>query len=179
MRNEIDHLTALDRQAGDGDFGTNMAAALDHYQLPLRGDDRTVLTALSTSFLVRAGGTSGAVFGTFFRALAQEWPDEPSVADVARAVRAGLDQVQALGGAQVRDKTVVDALSPAAAALAAADGDVDAAFADAARAAAEGVAATESSIAHRGRASYVGEAARGVPDPGALVTSWLFESWPA
>ena len=179
VRNEIDHLTALDRQAGDGDFGTNMAAALDHYQLPLRGDDRTVLTALSTSFLVRAGGTSGAVFGTFFRALAQEWPDEPSVADVARAVRAGLDQVQALGGAQVGDKTVVDALSPAAAALAAADGDVDAAFADAARAAAEGVAATESSIAHRGRASYVGEAARGVPDPGALVTSWLFESWPA
>ncbi|KAA0023465.1 dihydroxyacetone kinase family protein [Antrihabitans cavernicola] len=175
---QVDNLTALDRQAGDGDFGTNMAAALKHFSLPLRGDDPTVLTAISTSYLLRSGGTSGAVFGTFFRALAQGLPAEgATVPDVAAAVRTGLRQVQDLGGAQVGDKTVVDALSPAADALDEHTGDLAAAFAAAAAAASDGVAATRSSVATRGRASYVGDAARGVEDPGALVMSWLFEAW--
>ena len=52
----------------------------------------------------------------------------------------------------------------------------DQALADAAAAAAQGVAATADSTASRGRASYLGDAVIGVPDPGALVMSWLFEA---
>ncbi|OHU21041.1 dihydroxyacetone kinase [Mycobacteroides franklinii] len=180
VRESVGALTELDRRAGDGDFGTNMAAALRHYALPLRGTDAEVLLALSTSYFVRAGGTSGAVFGTFFRALYAGLGDERwSTELVARAVRQALDQIQALGGARVGDKTVVDAVSPAADALDdAARRDIPLAVAlqSAADAAAAGVQATKDSRAARGRASYVGDAARGVEDPGALVMSWFFEA---
>ncbi|KXO89305.1 dihydroxyacetone kinase family protein [Tsukamurella pseudospumae] len=169
VQRSVDELTELDRKAGDGDFGTNMAAALGHFPLPLRGPDSDVLEAIATSYLVRSGGTSGAVFGTFFTELGRAL--QPDGAGFAAGVRAGLDAVVELGGARVGDKTVVDALSPAADALSAGGS-----MADAAEAAARGVAATADSAASRGRASYLGDAVRGVPDPGALVMSWLFEA---
>ncbi len=169
VQRSVDELTELDRKAGDGDFGTNMAAALGHFPLPLRGTDGEVLDAMSTSYLVRAGGTSGAVFGTFFTELGRVL--EADGARFARGVRAGLDAVVELGGARVGDKTVVDAISPAADVL-----DAGGSLADAAAAAAQGVAATADSTASRGRASYLGDAVIGVPDPGALVMSWLFEA---
>ncbi|WP_343952251.1 dihydroxyacetone kinase family protein, partial [Tsukamurella spumae] len=112
VQRSIDELTDLDRRAGDGDFGTNMAAALGHFTLPLRGPDSDVLEAIATSYLVRSGGTSGAVFGTFLTELGRALA--PDGAGFAAGVRAGLDAVVELGGARVGDKTVVDALSPAA-----------------------------------------------------------------
>lgn len=169
VQRSVDELTELDRKAGDGDFGTNMAAALGHFPLPLRGADGAVLEAMATSYLVRAGGTSGAVFGTFLTELGRAL--QADGAGFAAGVRAGLDAVVELGGAQVGDKTVVDALSPAADVL-----DSGGSLADAASAAAQGVAQTADSAASRGRASYLGDAVRGVPDPGALVMSWLFEA---
>ncbi len=169
VQRSVDELTDLDRRAGDGDFGTNMAAALGHFGLPLRGPDDAVLDAIATAYLVRSGGTSGAVFGTFFTELGRAL--QPDGARFAAGVRAGLDAVVELGGARVGDKTVVDALSPAADVL-----DGGGSLADAATAAADGVAATADSTASRGRASYLGDAVKGVPDPGALVMSWLFEA---
>ncbi|WP_019200848.1 dihydroxyacetone kinase family protein [Tsukamurella sp. 1534] len=169
VQQSVSELTELDRKAGDGDFGTNMEAALGHYPLPLRGSDGAVLEAISTAYLVRAGGTSGAVFGTFFTELGRAL--EADGAGFARGVRAGLDAVQELGGARVGDKTVVDAISPAADVL-----DGGGSLDEAAAAASEGVAATAGSAASRGRASYLGDTVKGVPDPGALVMSWLFEA---
>ncbi|TWS20393.1 dihydroxyacetone kinase family protein [Tsukamurella asaccharolytica] len=169
VQRSVDELTDLDRKAGDGDFGTNMSAALGHFPLPLRGPDDSALGALATSFLVRAGGTSGAVFGTFFTELGRAL--QADGAGFAAGVRAGLDAVVELGGARVGDKTVVDALAPAADVL-----DAGGTLEEAAAAAAQGVAATADSTASRGRASYLGDAVIGVPDPGALVVSWLFEA---
>ena len=169
VQRSVDELTELDRKAGDGDFGTNMEAALAHFPLPLRGTDGEVLEAMATSYLVRAGGTSGAVFGTFFTELGRAL--QADGAAFARGVRAGLDAVVELGGARVGDKTVVDAISPAADVL-----DAGGSLADAAAAAAQGVAATADSTASRGRASYLGDAVIGVPDPGARMMSWLFEA---
>ncbi|GAA2062769.1 hypothetical protein GCM10009722_24500 [Williamsia deligens] len=170
VQESVDDLTDLDRQAGDGDFGTNMAAALRHFPLPLRGRDAEVLTAISTSFLVRAGGTSGALFGVFFAELARAFGETD---DRAAALRAGtaeaLRRIQDLGGARVGDDTLVDALSPAVDALGA-----EASLTDVATAAADGAESTRELVASRGRASYVGDRARGVVDPGALVVAWFF-----
>ncbi|MEE3853139.1 dihydroxyacetone kinase family protein [Gordonia sp. LSe1-13] len=172
VRDSIDDLTALDQQAGDGDFGANMTAALGHYELPLRGSDADVLTAISTSFLVRAGGTSGAVFGVLFRQLASAFADSD---DVGVALREGtssaLAEIKDLGGAEVGDNTMVDALAPAAAAL-----SEDKSLGEVAEAAEDGAESTRDTTASKGRASYVGENARGVVDPGALVTSWLYRA---
>jgi dihydroxyacetone kinase len=162
----------LDRQAGDGDFGANMSAALRRFGLPLRGSDTDVLDALSRSYFVRAGGTSGAVFGTLFRELSKSFSaHEQFERAFAQGVRAGLDAVVDLGGAQVGDNTVVDALHPANEALA-----HGGSAADAARAAAYGAESTRDRVARKGRASYVGDAGRGAVDPGALVVAWLFEA---
>ena len=173
----IDDLTELDQRAGDGDFGHNMRAALSHFDIPLRGSDADVLTAISTSYLVRAGGTSGAIFGVLFRQLAAAFADQADSdqADFSSTLRTGsrsaLDEITELGGAQVGDNTVVDALSPAVDAL---ESGADlGAVADAAESGAE---STRDTTATKGRASYVGENSRGVVDPGALVVSWLYRA---
>ncbi len=138
-----DELTDLDRKVGDGDFGVNMEAALGDFTLPLKGTVEGVLDAIGQSFLVRAGGTSGAVFGLFFARMGAAAGNAKSMSDVdvGAAARAGLDAIVELGGAKVGDGTVVDAIEPAG----------------------------------KGRASYVGEASKGIADPGALVMAWFFE----
>ncbi|MFC3850454.1 dihydroxyacetone kinase subunit DhaK [Corynebacterium hansenii] len=168
-----DELTELDRKAGDGDFGVNMREALAPFDLPLRGTVGAVLHALGESYLVRAGGTSGAVFGLFFATMGATAGDAESLSDVdlAAVARAGLDAVVELGGAQVGDGTVVDAIEPAVLALE--DGGT---LADAAHHAATGAEATADRVAGKGRASYVGDAAKGVADPGALVMARFFEA---
>ncbi|KUI25320.1 dihydroxyacetone kinase family protein [Mycobacterium sp. GA-2829] len=172
VRSSIDDLTALDRQVGDGDFGVNMSAALGRFELPLRGSDAEVLDAIARSYFVRSGGTSGAVFGTLFRELSKAFADTDDFRDaLASGTKAALESVVDLGGAEVGDNTVVDALHPANEALQ--QGDPVSA---AAQAAADGAESTRDRVARKGRASYVGEAARGAVDPGALVVSWLYEA---
>ena len=88
---------------------------------------------------------------------------------------AGVAGVQARGKAEPGDKTMVDALVPAAAALeaAVADGAPAAeALGRAAAAARQGMTATIPLVARKGRASYLGERSAGTQDPGA-TSSWL------
>lgn len=172
VRDSIDDLTALDRQAGDGDFGVNMSAALQHFSSPLRGSDADVLDAISQSYLVRAGGTSGAVFGTLFRELSKGFADHDDfTAALTAGTQAALDAIVELGGAEVGDNTVVDALHPANDAL-----QQGHSLQKVAETATEGAESTKDRVARKGRASYVGDAGKDVIDPGALVVSWLFEA---
>jgi dihydroxyacetone kinase len=172
VQDAIDDLTALDRQVGDGDFGVNMSAALKHFSLPLRGSDADALAAVSQSYFVRSGGTSGAVFGTLFRALSKSFADTDDYTDaLAAGTRSALEAIVELGGAQVGDNTVVDALHPANDAL-----QQGLSLRQVAQAAGDGADSTKDRVARKGRASYVGEAGRAAVDPGALVVSWLYEA---
>ena len=133
----------------------------------------TVFEAVSEAYLGHSGGTSGALFGIWFRQFYRAFLDaEPDTAAIAAAARAGMDSITELGGARVGDKTMVDAIAPAVDALEKDGGTLQSA-ADAAKTGAE---STKDITANRGRASYVGEAARGVVDPGALVMAWFFEA---
>jgi dihydroxyacetone kinase-like protein len=174
-----ERLTELDRAAGDGDFGANLRSALRKVQTRLEADPptaRAVFAAVSDAFL-DTGGTSGPLFGMWFRALSRALPeaDPADLTQLAEGVREGTATVQRLGGAEVGDKTMVDAMVPAAAALVDAAGAGDALTA-AAEAAEQGAASTEELVARRGRASYVGEVARGVLDPGALAVALFFRA---
>lgn len=175
VQKAIDELGELDRRAGDGDFGANMSAALGDLQPPLRGDDAAVLQALSTRFLVRSGGTSGAILGTLFRELAHAFREADAPAALTTGLNNALAAVTDLGGARVGDRTLVDALAPAAGR--AADSSSES-FQDLLQechaAALAGARSTSELLGKRGRASYVGDAAHGVPDPGAIVVTWLF-----
>ena len=174
-------LADLDRQAGDGDFGTNLGSALRRARDFLdRDDPRTfadVFFAVAKGFL-NTGGTSGPLFGMWFREIAKATSDEPvSTAALATGVTNGLATIQRLAGAEVGDSTMVDALAPGAAALqagSAAGVGVREALAAAAEAAEAGAESTRDLLASRGRSSYVGEVARGVLDPGAVAVALFF-----
>jgi phosphoenolpyruvate---glycerone phosphotransferase subunit DhaL len=170
---EAERLGELDRLAGDGDFGRNLTSAFGRVEREVEAAQPTTyaawLTCVSRGFL-GTGGTSGPLFGMFFRELARCTTDgDPTTDDLARGLAAGLATVQRYGKAQVGHKTMVDALAPAAGALA------DGTLRDAAAAADEGARSTAAIIAKRGRASYVGEASRGVLDPGAVAMALIIE----
>ncbi|MFK4071649.1 dihydroxyacetone kinase subunit DhaK [Streptomyces sp. NPDC029674] len=191
-----DNLTKLDQLVGDGDFGDNLAGGV---RRAVKLADETGMdgtAALAEAFLNDVGGTSGPLFGLLFQHLAAASPADggaPTVAALAEAAAAGHAAIHRVGGAVPGDCTLVDALAPAAESLAAArenadadadadasaeaasaDGDADAPLTDAAQAAIRGALATASLRPRRGRASYVGDHALGVPDPGALAVALLF-----
>ena len=179
---EARQLGDLDRQAGDGDFGTNLTSALakaERFVAKLEPESfADVFDAVSKGFL-DTGGTSGPLFGMFFRELAKAARDVPQVGvgTLAAGVVSGLAVIQRLGHASVGDSTMVDAIAPAARALAAAGEhghDRVAALDAATTAAQEGAESTRDLLASRGRASYVGEVARGVLDPGAVTVALFF-----
>jgi dihydroxyacetone kinase-like protein len=180
-----EELDDLDRRAGDGDFASNLLPAIGPAAAALAaapppGAD-AAFTTLSTAFM-GAGGTSGPLFGVWFRELAKAagaGGGSLDLAGLAGAAAAGRDVVMRLGGAAAGDRTMLDAMAPAADALAAAvraDEGLREGLRGAAAAAREGAQATAEMVARRGRASYVGEAARGVRDPGAVAVALFFEA---
>jgi phosphoenolpyruvate---glycerone phosphotransferase subunit DhaL len=92
---------------------------------------------------------------------------------------AGLAGIIERGKAQAGDKTMVDALSPALAAMESViknGGDLAAAVTAGRDAAVAGRDATVPMIARKGRASYLGERSVGHMDPGAASMALLFEA---
>ena len=192
-----DELTELDAAIGDADHGVNMDRGLQAVLgklpdgaapgasgstaaeggriavAPLGPLFRTVgMTLVST-----VGGAGGPLYGTFFLELGRATGErtELNTAEWAAAVTAAVAGVQARGKAEPGDKTMVDALLPAASALrdAAASGASLAEAAEAAASAAElGMRATTPLVACKGRASYLGERSAGHQDPGA-TSSWM------
>jgi phosphoenolpyruvate---glycerone phosphotransferase subunit DhaL len=178
-----EHLGYLDRLAGDGDFGTNLNSALGRARANIAedapGDFADVFTSVSRGFL-NTGGTSGPLFGMWFRELAKASAvANVTVEALAIGISLGLSTVQRMGNARVGDNTMVDAMSPAADALTdsvANNLDLATALQIAASAARAGAESTRSLVASRGRASYVGEVARGVLDPGAVAVALFFQA---
>lgn len=181
-------LTALDQQVGDGDFGVNLSAGVRAARR-IRDEDAGTgadrpsapLGSTATAFLDEIGGTSGPLFGLLFQALSAAVDAEGAAlttAGLAAGAENGLAAIRRVGDAAPGDKTLVDALTPAAEALRAApDGTPpDRALALAAEAAWQGVRDTAGLRARMGRASYVGERASGIPDPGAVGVALLFAS---
>ncbi|WNI17980.1 dihydroxyacetone kinase subunit DhaL [Actinacidiphila sp. ITFR-21] len=179
-------LSALDQQVGDGDFGANLVAGLQATLSRLGADDGTAtagapLDAAAAAFLDEVGGTSGPLFGLLFQEMAAAVAaagDALNLGALAAGVGNGLAAIQRVGEASVGDKTLIDALAPACAALTSYPPDADPAEAlsRAARAAWGGVADTARLTARRGRASYLGDRAAGVPDPGAVGIGLLFST---
>ncbi|KAL4434444.1 hypothetical protein ABPG75_000885 [Micractinium tetrahymenae] len=181
-------LNALDGKVGDGDCGSTLAkgasaiqAALQSGALPL-GDPASTALALASLAGRSMGGTSGAIYKLCMTAagasLRQQGQQGLTLPAAAAALLAGVAAISKYGGAQLGDRTMLDALGPAAEALNVMANDWQAAeaAADAAASAAEaGAEATCSMTAAAGRASYVpAEQQEGTPDPGArAVAIWL------
>src|SRR3954454_4110419 len=159
-------LTTLDSAIGDADHGANMRRGMKAVVAKLDAapdaPPATLLKTAGMTLVSTVGGASGPLYGTLFLRMATSAGDrtELDAAAFAAALRAGLDGVLARGKAQLGDKTMVDALSPALDALDAALAD-GAKLGDALRAAAtaadKGADDTVPLVARKGRASYLGE----------------------
>ncbi len=164
-------LNMLDAKSGDGDTGSTLATAaralngaLD--RMPL-ADLTQLFRALSNELSQTMGGSSGVILAIFFGATGDACANgKPTI----EALRMGLERIGQVGGAQMGDRTMIDALDPALSALS----DGVGAAAKAARAGADATASI--GRAKAGRASYVPEENLiGHNDPGAEAVARLFE----
>ena len=181
---EIQTLTQADQAIGDGDHGIGMERGWTAVKAALAaGGTETIPATLETvgkTLMLKVGGSSGAIFGTLFIAGSKAVPEGPLDAALtsaltaegfARFLEAGLEGVQKRGSAKVGDKTLVDALAPAAAEarLKCNNGEsLGACLKAAAQAAEDGMEKTRDMVATLGRAKTLGERARGHRDPGAI-----------
>jgi triose/dihydroxyacetone kinase / FAD-AMP lyase (cyclizing) len=176
-------LTELDRAVGDGDLGISLArgsrAALDALPSCPLDDPASTLQTLGLTLQRAMGGTSGPLYAVFMLRAAARLKSGPGndPKTWAEAFQAGCRGIAELGGASEGDRTMLDALIPAARALEAglaAGESVPAALASVALAAEEGARATAGMSPRRGRSSYLGERTLGHSDPGAeAVAVWL------
>jgi phosphoenolpyruvate---glycerone phosphotransferase subunit DhaL len=178
-------LTELDSAIGDADHGINMARGMTAVTDKLEGHEPAHVNELfktaAMTLVTSVGGASGPLYGTFFlRFAGSAGPaTELDIEALAMALDAGLTGIMERGKAELADKTMVDALSPAVDAMEAVikSGDDLAAAVTAARdAAAAGRDATVPMVARKGRASYLGERSAGHMDPGAASMSLLFDA---
>nr|WP_057928761.1 dihydroxyacetone kinase family protein [Burkholderia ambifaria] len=175
-------LTELDTAAGDGDLGASMyRAAQAILALPetAYGTPAGTLAALGAALRRAIAGSSGPFYATALLRASRRLGDaaEPSARDWAAAFHSAVDAIGELGGARAGDRTMLDALIPAADAFDHAldhDRDPASAWAAAAQAAEHGAQQTAGMTPRAGRASYLGERAIGTPDGGAVaVAYWL------
>ena len=175
-------LTDLDSITGDGDLGASMTRggqailALPTEQFGTVSDG---LMAMGNAMRKAIGGSSGPFYATGLMRAARQLAgiEEPTATQMAEAFIAAVDAVSTLGGATPGDRTMIDALHPAAQALkekVAQGMSADEAWKHAVAAGIAGAEATKTMTPRLGRASYLGERAVGHPDGGAVAVGiWL------
>ena len=172
MIEHADELTSLDQAIGDGDHGLNMKRGFEAVlaTLPALADKPMpeMLKAIGMTLVMKVGGASGPLVGTFFMELGKALPEEPTRADLVAATDKAIDAVKARGRSEAGQKTLLDVLVPVQA-IFAAGGDAAAIAAEAAEAAER----TTPMLAIRGRASFLGERSIGHMDPGSRSASLL------
>jgi dihydroxyacetone kinase-like protein len=167
-----DELTSLDQAIGDGDHGLNMKRGFEAVlaALPALADKSPpeMLKAIGMTLVMKVGGASGPLVGTFFMELGKALPEQPTRADLVTATDKAIAAVKARGRSEAGQKTLLDVLVPVQA-IFAAGGDATAIAAEAMEAAER----TTPMLATRGRASFLGERSIGHMDPGSRSASLL------
>ncbi|MCC3702551.1 dihydroxyacetone kinase subunit DhaK [Rouxiella badensis] len=168
-------LNKLDAKVGDGDTGSTFASGAKDIQqqnegnkLPLN-DLSALFTVVGDRLATVMGGSSGVLMSIFFTAAGQKVAEG---GNLAQSLLFGLERMKHYGGADLGDRTLIDALQPALEALDKKAGDVK----GASKAAAKGAKDTASmKKANAGRSSYLNSnSLKGVKDPGAVAVEKVF-----
>lgn len=184
VREHEDELGQLDAVAGDGDHGQGMvlgatgAVKAGQAALQRGAGARTVLVHAGTAWAESAGGTSGALWGAALTAAGSAFFDDRQTDENQKlsALTNAVEALQRLGGAELGDKTMMDAALPFAQSLknASAEGrPFLEALGTAAKDATDAAAATADLTARLGRSRVLGEKSLGTPDPGATSFALL------
>ncbi|WP_346707443.1 dihydroxyacetone kinase subunit DhaL [Massilistercora timonensis] len=177
------YLTEVDSAIGDGDHGIGMAGGMQKAKkklLKMQGEENVyhLFETAGEAMLMSMGGASGVIFGSLYLAGAKGMEPKGVITaeDLAAMERKSLAAIQERGGAQVGDKTMVDALAPAVEALEANSGkgllEMLKATEEAARC---GMENTKKYVAKFGRAKSLLERAIGHQDAGATSVYLIFQ----
>lgn len=175
-------LTQLDSVTGDGDLGTSMVRGAEAIlALPMESfaDVSGGLMAMANAMRKAIGGSSGPFYATGLMRASRHLAgiEKPTAQQMAEAFVAAVAAVSELGGARPGDRTMIDALHPAAETFRdklAGGASAAEAWRSAVAAGVAGAEATASMKPRLGRASYLGERAVGHLDAGAVAVSiWL------
>ena len=176
-------LSQADRDLGDGDHGLGMKRGMEAVKVQLEplepSSVEQVFVTTGTAMMSSMGGASGALFGTVYRAggKALAGRDVLDAEGLALLLEAALDGVMKRGGAKPGDKTMIDALAPAAAKAREVTAlDLPDALTAVAAAAESGKDASKAMIAQFGRAKTLGEACIGFPDAGACSVTIMLST---
>ena len=165
-------LTELDNVIGDGDHGINLSRGFQEVEKKLDTladkDIGTILKTVGMTLVSTVGGASGPLYGTAFMKAGQlmAGKDAVDINDFVEILRVSIEGIKMRGKSTTGEKTMLDAMVPA---LAAMEGALKAAKdpKEILVEAVDGVAYTKTIIATKGRASYLGERSIGHQDPGA------------
>ena len=175
MVEHAEELTTLDQAIGDGDHGLNMMRGFEAVLATLPGLAEKslpeMLKAIGLTLVMKVGGASGPLVGTFFMELGKALPEQPVRADLVAAADKAIEAVKMRGRSEAGHKTLLDVLVPAQIALVR-GGDARTIAAEAAQAADR----TTPMLATRGRASFLGERSIGHMDPGSRSASLLISA---
>lgn len=184
------YLTQLDAAIGDADHGANMdrgfRAVMNKMPEISDKDIGTVFKTIGMTLISTVGGAGGPLYGTFFLQVGMKTTGkmELNLVDWTEALEAALNGVIMRGKAEVGDKTMVDALTPAVAILKQSipeNPPINKALELSAEAARKGMEDTIPLVARKGRASYLGERSAGHQDPGAtssfLILKAAADTW--
>lgn len=177
------YLTEIDSAIGDGDHGIGMAGGMQKAKkklLKMSGEKNAyqLFETAGQAMLMSMGGASGVIFGSLYLAGARGMEPKAvlTAPDLAVMEKKSLEAIRERGGAQVGDKTMVDALSPAVDALAENAGkgllEMLKAAEEAAR---QGMEDTKKYMAKFGRAKSLLERAIGHQDAGATSVYLIFQ----
>ena len=163
------YLNDLDDAIGDGDHGSNMVrgmdAVIENLNTKNPGDITDALKLTAMSLISKVGGASGPLYGTAFLEMAKK---STQTTDLNQLLDVALQGIIKRGGAEIGDKTLVDVWTVIIDKLKTSKltlEDIE-----------ETVEKTKDLVAHKGRASYLGERSKGHLDPGAVSSGYLFDS---
>ncbi|MEC9314220.1 MAG: dihydroxyacetone kinase subunit DhaL [Pseudomonadota bacterium] len=179
MAANADEVTALDQAIGDGDHVTNLLRGLEALEKQAADlsemDWSAAFMKIGMTLMSTMGGASGSLYGSLFVAMGKEAKNnEMSLQGMAEIFHAGVQAVKTRGKAELGEKTMLDSLIPASHAL---NVKADACASDVLeaikQAAYDGMLSTKDMLATKGRASFLGERARGHIDAGARTSQLM------
>ena len=174
-------LTEIDSKFGDADHGLTMAKiarAITEAVDQSDGGIQSMLDDAAMAVMSLNGGSAVPLWNTWLDGMQEEAPEgeEIDVPGLQAIFAKALEELNDMSGAQVGDKTMMDALIPASEAIAAyAGSDEGGLFDAAARAAAEGAENRKNFVSKFGRAKSYGTQTIGTPDAGAMSMSYFFQ----
>lgn len=185
LRDQHQYLSRLDSVAGDGDHGVAMLRTAEQVEAAAQDrslqSPRALLKDGGWRILSVDGGASSALLGAFFTGMADAAGESDlDCQSLAAIFESGMNAVFKQTRARPGDKTMVDALAPAVAAIraaAASGAPPTAALQQAAAAARAGAESTQALVARYGRAKFQGEKTLGHTDAGAASMALLFHGF--